>query len=256
MRKYFFISLSIVACIALTSCKYKLIITAIQKASKPATKSAGKNSDEVLKELRKYNEVLKELRKYNDEEFKELLKIRKAEEKEAFEKLERNRGNNEIAFEEFVEKSKKNDKRAIEETSEDFDLPTKIATRYLIYQRKSDSVMISDLTETIRQEPKLLPLLPAEEFAAIWRNPNDANAYYRRGYMYAKKGDYDRAISDYSEAVKLDSNFAWAYFNRGNAYADKGDYNRAIADYESTLRINPNHSDARKILENIKKMER
>ena len=83
-------------------------------------------------------------------------------------------------------------------------------------------------------------------------NPNNAEAYYNRGSAYDRKGDYDRAISDYNEAIRLNPNNAYAYSWRGNAYEAKGDYNKAIADYESALRIDPNHSYAR---ENLKRMK-
>jgi len=42
--------------------------------------------------------------------------------------------------------------------------------------------------------------------------------YYNRGINYSKKGDTDRAIADYTEAVRLDPKYADAYGNRGNAY--------------------------------------
>jgi tetratricopeptide (TPR) repeat protein len=70
--------------------------------------------------------------------------------------------------------------------------------------------------------------------------------------MYYYKNDYDRAISDFNEAIRLDPNFAMAYYNRGNAYFFKEDYKRAIADWESTLLIDPNNSNARKVLELVK----
>jgi len=43
--------------------------------------------------------------------------------------------------------------------------------------------------------------------------------------------DHDRAIQDYDEAIKLNSNFEQAFFNRGHAYDKKGQFGRAIQDY-------------------------
>jgi tetratricopeptide (TPR) repeat protein len=48
-------------------------------------------------------------------------------------------------------------------------------------------------------------------------------------------GGYDKAIAEYTKAIKLDPNDAGAYFNRGIAYGYKGDYDQAIADFEATL---------------------
>ena len=39
---------------------------------------------------------------------------------------------------------------------------------------------------------------------------------------YASKGDYDRAIADYDQAIQLDPKNAFAYNNRGNAYCEQG----------------------------------
>jgi tetratricopeptide (TPR) repeat protein len=52
---------------------------------------------------------------------------------------------------------------------------------------------------------------------------NRALAYNSRGNGHFSKKDYDRAIADYSEAVKLDPGYVRAYQNRGLAHAAKGD---------------------------------
>ena len=68
---------------------------------------------------------------------------------------------------------------------------------------------------------------------------NLADAFNYRGVAYGHKGDYDRAIRDYDEAIRLDPEYADAFFNRGNAYDDKGDYDRAIQDYDQAIRLDP-----------------
>ena len=47
---------------------------------------------------------------------------------------------------------------------------------------------------------------------------NLARAFYNRGVVYAIKQDYDRAIQDYDQAIRLNPNYAFAFTNRGNAY--------------------------------------
>src|SRR6516164_2347978 len=54
-----------------------------------------------------------------------------------------------------------------------------------------------------------------------------AEAFNNRGVAYRLKGDYDRAIADYNQAIKLKPS-AEGYFNRGNAQLGKGHYDRAI----------------------------
>ncbi|MGO9486752.1 MAG: tetratricopeptide repeat protein, partial [Rhodomicrobium sp.] len=72
---------------------------------------------------------------------------------------------------------------------------------------------------------------------AISLNPQYATAYYSRGLAYYNKGDYDRAIADYDQAIRLDPKYALAYNNRGFVYNITGDYDRAIADYDQAIRL-------------------
>jgi tetratricopeptide (TPR) repeat protein len=74
---------------------------------------------------------------------------------------------------------------------------------------------------------------------AIRLDPGYAYAFYNRGSAYADKGEYDRAIADYDQAIRLDPGFTYAFYNRGSAYADKGDYDRAIADHDQVIRLDP-----------------
>jgi lipoprotein NlpI len=68
---------------------------------------------------------------------------------------------------------------------------------------------------------------------------NDAIACNNRGLAYRDKGELDRAIADFNEAVRLDPEFALAYNNRGLAYRDKGEFDRAIADFNEAIRLEP-----------------
>ena len=66
-----------------------------------------------------------------------------------------------------------------------------------------------------------------------------AAAFTIRGRAYHAKGDYDRAIADYTEAIRIESNYVLAFYSRGVAYFNKKDYDRAIADYTASLRLAP-----------------
>lgn len=70
-----------------------------------------------------------------------------------------------------------------------------------------------------------------------------AITYYNRGATWAAKGEYDKAIADYSETIRLNPNYSAAYGNRGVLWAAKGDYGKAIADYNDAIRLNPNSAD-------------
>jgi len=58
------------------------------------------------------------------------------------------------------------------------------------------------------------------------------------GRDYATKGQHDRAIAAYGEAIQLNPR-ARAFYDRGNAYESKEDYDLAIADYSEAIRLNP-----------------
>lgn len=49
--------------------------------------------------------------------------------------------------------------------------------------------------------------------------------------------DYDGKIRDYSEAIRLKSDYADAYYSRGNAYLNKGEVDCAIDDYDQAIRL-------------------
>src|SRR5262249_52475492 len=59
----------------------------------------------------------------------------------------------------------------------------------------------------------------------------DPKYAFARGFAAAAKGNNDRAIADYNEAIRLDAKDALTYYNRGLAYRAKGNNDGAIADY-------------------------
>jgi len=84
----------------------------------------------------------------------------------------------------------------------------------------------------------------ADYSQAIKLNPKYVDAYNNRGLAYMHKQDYDRAIADFNQAIKLAPNDSIAYNNRAFAYEGKGDYDRAIADYTQAIKLDPNDSIA------------
>jgi tetratricopeptide (TPR) repeat protein len=72
-----------------------------------------------------------------------------------------------------------------------------------------------------------------------YTGPNLARRYYNRGVSYAAKEDSDRAIADYSEAIRLDPTLYPPLINRGLIYFDKDDYGRAITDFSAAIRLSP-----------------
>jgi tetratricopeptide (TPR) repeat protein len=79
---------------------------------------------------------------------------------------------------------------------------------------------------------------------AIRLNVNYANAFNNRGVAHKAKGSLDRALADYGEAIRLDPKHARAFNNRGLAYFDIKNYERAIADYDEAVRLDPGYANA------------
>ena len=80
--------------------------------------------------------------------------------------------------------------------------------------------------------------------AKLADNPDDGGALYRRGQVYASKGAYALAISDFNESLRLNPKDVEAYNNRCWARTVIGDLQAALKDCNEALRLRPNFVDA------------
>jgi tetratricopeptide (TPR) repeat protein len=71
-----------------------------------------------------------------------------------------------------------------------------------------------------------------------------AIAYNNRGNAYTAKSDYDRAIQDFDQSIKLNPAYIKPLNNRGVAYSRKGEYDLAIEAFNEAIALNPNYSEA------------
>ncbi len=74
--------------------------------------------------------------------------------------------------------------------------------------------------------------------------PRSSEFYYQQGLSEYKNKDYNKAITDYSEAIRLNPSYTLAYNNRGKAYSALKQYDKAISDCNDAIRIDPNHAKA------------
>jgi tetratricopeptide (TPR) repeat protein len=91
------------------------------------------------------------------------------------------------------------------------------------------------------------PVLPA--LATPQTNASVAErsrAAFNQGRAALDRGDFDRAIADFSEAIRLEPRYPGsfngrgiAYNNRGLAYGNKKDFDLAIGDFSEAIRLNP-----------------
>jgi len=125
---------------------------------------------------------------------------------------------------------------------------------------------IRDYDEAIRLEPK-----NGERYyirAHAWREKGDpekeladhtraielsprALHFIGRAYTYMRMQDFERAIADFSAAIKAEPEWTNVWYQRAKAYSAKGDKARAIADYRALLKLDPRSAFAR---EEIKRL--
>ncbi|MBM3645297.1 MAG: tetratricopeptide repeat protein [Alphaproteobacteria bacterium] len=70
-----------------------------------------------------------------------------------------------------------------------------------------------------------------------------ALAFNNRGLARAARNEFDAAIRDYDEALKLRAEFAEAFFNRAIAHEHKGQFDLVIRDYTSAIRLRPDDAN-------------
>jgi Flp pilus assembly protein TadD len=84
----------------------------------------------------------------------------------------------------------------------------------------------------------------ADYTEAIRLQPNYADAFINRGIAYDSVKQYDKALSDLNEAIRLKPDFAYAYNGRGQAFYYLGRHEKAISDYTEAIRLKPDNLDA------------
>lgn len=66
-----------------------------------------------------------------------------------------------------------------------------------------------------------------------------ARLYLSRGAERRGKGDDEQALSDFAEAIKIDKKYATAYFNRCSVYNFKKEYDLAITECSQAIKLGP-----------------
>ncbi len=88
---------------------------------------------------------------------------------------------------------------------------------------------------------------------AIQLAPNYAAPYFSRALAYYDLAEFERAINDYSEVIRIDGNRAQThddrqlasdYYNRGLAYYRQGAFEKAISDFSEVILLDPNDAHA------------
>ena len=109
----------------------------------------------------------------------------------------------------------------------------------------------SDKTRTDNSDAARRTKVIAEYSELIVQNPTAANdrgelAYHSRGRAYAEKGEHDKAIADFTEAIRLyplvkntypDARLMGVHDARANSHQKRGEYDKAIIDYTEVIKL-------------------
>ena len=80
------------------------------------------------------------------------------------------------------------------------------------------------------------------------KNMNEAMRHLSRSLRYFYAGDYRVALQEVESALDLNPNLALAYARRGSIYYKLGDVQRATINWNLALRMDPEYDDVRNIL--------
>lgn len=78
-------------------------------------------------------------------------------------------------------------------------------------------------------------ILTMSEYIA--REPDQASAYYARGWFEEHTGKSQAAIDDFTMSITLDPTYAYAYLNRGVIYMRMGEQVRAKEDFRQVIAL-------------------
>jgi tetratricopeptide (TPR) repeat protein len=80
--------------------------------------------------------------------------------------------------------------------------------------------------------------------ALSWMKPANERARLLtlRGLAWTNKNEFNRAIDDYDQAIRLDPTYSWAWIDRAEAWNRKGEAARAFADLAEAARLDPDNS--------------
>ena len=70
---------------------------------------------------------------------------------------------------------------------------------------------------------------------SVWGISEDAVAHFDKGFLQARKGQFDSAIGNFSRAIEIHPTYTHALLNRGLAYHENGQFKKAIQDYNRII---------------------
>jgi tetratricopeptide (TPR) repeat protein len=94
---------------------------------------------------------------------------------------------------------------------------------------------LGDCSRAIELGPSANAMSPSG--ARLGDDVTSSDYYRERGFTYLRKREYDHAIADFDNAIRLNPKNPKSFENRGLAYEAKGDAARAQADSEMATQL-------------------
>jgi TonB family protein len=92
--------------------------------------------------------------------------------------------------------------------------------------------------KSLKPQASSAPVPTPTTIAATAPKLTPDSAFYRqRGDEYYAAGEYERAISEYDQAIRLNQQDVAAYYSRGFAYHYKNNQDRAFENYKTAIRL-------------------
>ncbi len=78
----------------------------------------------------------------------------------------------------------------------------------------------------------------------LWREvtklyPHHTLAYSHLGLAYSMRGDYNKALVSFDQALQLDPHLGEATYNKGNVYLEQESYDNALGCYKKVMELEP-----------------
>ncbi|MGB3788416.1 MAG: tetratricopeptide repeat protein [Phormidesmis sp.] len=86
--------------------------------------------------------------------------------------------------------------------------------------------------------------------------PENAKEFLRRGELYEKAGEYEKALADYTQAEQLSPDDSNVYLEQGSVLAALGQSQAAIEKYLIVTEIDQRNGVSTRIVEDLIRIER
>jgi tetratricopeptide (TPR) repeat protein len=110
--------------------------------------------------------------------------------------------------------------------------------------RRSPNAELYTIRGAIWTEKKEYDKAIADFNEAIRLDPKNASAQSARNLARHQKSEFDKAPENHGQAMRRDPKWAVSYYNRGLTRQRRGDFDKAIADFNQAIRFDPNYASA------------